>query len=203
MQEVGLADVSSFSKTRTRYIRLARCKRMNLFILLTSLAYESPMYRTCIRMQSDTFGSLGERADMPSAHQHVASLADVAQLVEHHHGKVGVAGSIPAIGSKTKRRVCGVSLWPMRAGLGERGRENGSFPVTESSESSSAENREVVREEYSTTVSCHRLQIVLGRKIRYKFNCRHRIEFLYERLVRRIRKYAFGAFSYFLTRRCK
>jgi len=91
----------------------------------------------------------------------------------------------------------------MRAGLGERGRENGSFPVTESSESSSAENREVVREEYSTTVSCHRLQIVLGRKIRYKFNCRHRIEFLYERLVRRIRKYAFGAFSYFLTRRCK
>lgn len=34
-----------------------------------------------------------------------SSLADVAQLVEHHHGKVGVASSILAIGSKNLFKI--------------------------------------------------------------------------------------------------
>lgn len=86
------------------------------------------------------------------------SLADVAQLVEHHHGKVGVVGSIPTIGSDNRKSAKALFLFLSMVGIGEGGRGNGSFPVEESSESSSAENREVFREESATTISYHRLR---------------------------------------------
>ena len=45
--------------------------------------------------------------------------ADVAQLVEHHHGKVGVTGSIPVIGSRENLlkfvlALSSGSAWPRR-----------------------------------------------------------------------------------------